>query len=49
MDAFINLIEKLGYPIFVSLWFMLRFDRKVDKLLESQIKILDLIEDQKGR
>jgi len=49
VDTLIGVIEKLGFPIFVSCWFMFRFDRKIDKLLESQMKILDLIEDLKGK
>ena len=47
----LELIQTYGFPVFVSLWFMLRLERRMEKIVEIQqktteamVKIVDLIE-----
>jgi len=40
----ISFIEQTGFPIFISLVFILRVDIKLNKLLELQRRILMLLE-----
>lgn len=49
MDAVYSVIDKMGFPIFVACWFMFRLEKKIEKTLEMQSKILDLIEDAQER
>lgn len=40
----IQLINQVGFPVVVAVWFMFRTDKKLDKVVSLQNKILDLIE-----
>lgn len=37
LDQVIKVIQNLGFPIFVAMWFMYRTDRRLDKM----IKLMD--------
>ena len=34
LDQVIKVIQTLGFPIFVCIWFMYRTDKRLDKMIE---------------
>lgn len=48
-NEIVDVIQKLGFPIVVAVWFMFRTDKRLDKVLSIMEQILakiDLIEDE---
>jgi len=43
MEEITNLIQTVGFPIFVSVYFMFRLEQKQSKMIELQNKILILL------
>lgn len=42
----LEVIQTLGFPVVVSLWFMLRLEKKLERILELQDKLIDIIRDR---
>ena len=36
MDAFVIIIQTVGFPIFVALYLLIRYEKKIDKMAEAQ-------------
>ena len=47
MQEVIEFIKVVGFPAFVCAWFMLRHDRRIDKMNESLEHILITLEKHK--
>jgi len=48
----VELVTKLGFPVFVALWFMIRMERRMDKLTRRvhqliRVQTLTLTEQEK--
>jgi hypothetical protein len=40
MDAVLQILREFGFPIFVCLWFMNRLEKRLDRLVEVQAKLV---------
>ncbi|GMB09581.1 YvrJ-like protein [Thermolongibacillus altinsuensis] len=49
MEDWLNLIGNLGFPIVVTFYLLVRFERKIDNLTEAINKIADIIEERKDK
>lgn len=39
----VGLISHLGFPVFVSIWFMWRLEKRIDNLIASQEKLTTIV------
>ena len=40
MEQAIALLREFGFPIFVCMWFMWRMEKKIDKFMEQQARLI---------
>lgn len=46
MDVIVNLISNLGFPIAISLYLLIRMEKKLDKLTESIDNLSNVINNE---
>lgn len=40
LDQVIKVIQNLGFPIFVAMWFMYRTDKRLDKMIKLMNELI---------
>jgi len=43
LDGIIKLIQQIGFPIAVALWFMFRTDKKIEKMTEALREVKEVL------